>query len=84
MLLRSVADVYGGEVLAVVMTGMGTDGLVGCKYLWQLGGQILAQDEATSVVWGMPGQVTRAGLADQVLPLDELGPAIARRVRTER
>ena len=79
-----VAEVFGETTLAVVMTGMGNDGLLGCKCIQQAGGQILAQDEQTSVVWGMPGQVARAGLADDILPLDKLGPEIARRVRRRR
>ena len=63
---------------------MGSDGLLGCKSLHQAGAQILAQDEATSVVWGMPGQVARAGLADDILPLEKVGPEIARRLRIRR
>jgi two-component system chemotaxis response regulator CheB len=66
------------------MTGMGQDGLRGCEHIRELGGQILAQDQATSVVWGMPGFVTNAGLADKVLPLDQLGLEIIRRVRNGR
>lgn len=81
-LLRSVASVYGASCLAVVLTGMGQDGLRGCEAIRATGGQILAQDEATSVVWGMPGHVVRAGLADQVLPLSLLSAEILRRVRT--
>ena len=59
---------------------MGQDGLRGCESIRAAGGQVLAQDEETSVVWGMPGVVARAGLADAVLPLDRLGPEIAQRV----
>jgi two-component system chemotaxis response regulator CheB len=81
ILFQSVASVYGSAALAVVLTGMGSDGLLGCKSLQQAGAQILAQDEATSVVWGMPGQVARAGLADDILPLEKVGPEIARRLR---
>jgi two-component system chemotaxis response regulator CheB len=84
VLLRSVADVYQPHALAVVMTGMGQDGLRGCEHIRELGGQILAQDQATSVVWGMPGFVANAGLADKVLPLDQLGMEILRRVRNGR
>jgi two-component system chemotaxis response regulator CheB len=80
VLFRSVAEVYGAGVLAVVLTGMGRDGLRGCECIRAAGGQVLAQDAATSVVWGMPGVVARAGLADAVLPLDQLGPEIVRRV----
>jgi len=84
VLFRSVANVYKPHALAVVMTGMGQDGLRGCEHIREVGGQILAQDQATSVVWGMPGFVASAGLADKVLPLDELGMEIIRRVRNGR
>jgi two-component system, chemotaxis family, protein-glutamate methylesterase/glutaminase len=80
VLFRSAVEVYGAGVLAVVLTGMGQDGLRGCERIRAAGGQVLAQDAATSVVWGMPGAVCRAGLADAVLPLDQLGPEIVRRV----
>lgn len=79
-LFRSAVKVYGGGVLAVVLTGMGSDGLRGCEAVRAAGGQVLAQDEATSVVWGMPGAVARAGLADRLLPLALVGPEIVRRV----
>jgi two-component system chemotaxis response regulator CheB len=81
-LFRSVADVYGGRTLAVILTGMGHDGFRGCERLREVGGQILAQDEATSVVWGMPGAV--AAIADRVLPLDQLGMEITRRAAIGR
>lgn len=84
VLFRSVAAAYGPRVLAVVMTGMGQDGLRGCERVREAGGQIFVQDESSSVVWGMPGFVARAGLADQILPLDQLGPAIIRRVQAGR
>ncbi|WP_425618926.1 chemotaxis response regulator protein-glutamate methylesterase [Anatilimnocola sp. NA78] len=83
-LLRSVATVYGQHSLAVILTGMGQDGLRGCEAVRTAGGQILAQDEASSVVWGMPGFVARAGLADKVLPLSLLAGEIVRRVRANR
>ena len=79
-LFRSVAKVFGGQALAIVMTGMGSDGLRGCEAIKAIGGQVLIQDEATSVVWGMPGNVSRAGLADKVLPLALIGLEIVRRV----
>ena len=79
-LFRSAVKVYGGGTLAVVLTGMGSDGLRGCEAVRAAGGQVLAQDEATSVVWGMPGAVARAGLADRLLPLALVGPEIVRRV----
>jgi two-component system chemotaxis response regulator CheB len=84
VLFRSVAEVYKPHVLAVEMTGMGQDGLRGCELIREFGGQILAQDQASSVVWGMPGFVANAGLADKVLPLDQLGMEIIRRVRNGR
>jgi two-component system chemotaxis response regulator CheB len=83
-LLRSVASACGANCLAVILTGMGQDGLRGCEAIRSAGGQILAQDEATSVVWGMPGYVARAGLADKVLPLPLLAGEIVRRVRIGR
>jgi two-component system chemotaxis response regulator CheB len=81
VLFRSVAKSYGSKVLSVVLTGMGQDGLKGCEAIAAAGGQVLVQDEATSVVWGMPGAVCNAGLADKVLPLKELGPEILRRLQ---
>ena len=81
VLFRSVAETYGAGALGVVMTGMGQDGLRGSERIRQAGGQVIVQDEATSVVWGMPGYVANAGLADKVLPLGELGREIVRKVR---
>jgi len=80
-LFRSAVKVYGAGVLAVVLTGMGQDGLRGCEAVREAGGQIIVQDEATSVVWGMPGFVAKAGLADKVLPLSLIANEIVRRVR---
>ena len=80
VLFRSIAQVYKLHALAVVMTGMGQDGLRGCEYVREAGGQVLVQDRETSVVWGMPGFVAHAGLADRILPLDQLGTEILRRV----
>jgi two-component system chemotaxis response regulator CheB len=80
VLFRSAADVFGSHVLAVMMTGMGQDGLRGCERIREVGGQILAQDQASSVVWGMPKFVAEAGLVDQILPLRQLGREITRRV----
>ncbi len=79
-LFRSVAKLYQARTLAVVLTGMGPDGLRGCEEIREAGGQVLVQDEDSSVVWGMPGFVAHAGLADKVLPLDQLGPEVVRRV----
>jgi two-component system, chemotaxis family, protein-glutamate methylesterase/glutaminase len=75
-LFASVAELYGGAVLAVVLTGMGQDGLHGTKLLKARGARVLVQDEGSSVVWGMPGAVANAGLADRVLPLEEIVPEI--------
>jgi two-component system chemotaxis response regulator CheB len=80
VLFRSVARAFGPGCLAVVLTGMGQDGLRGCEAIREAGGQVLAQDEASSVVWGMPGYVARAGLADRVLPLSVLASEIRSRV----
>jgi len=84
VLFNSVAKTIGGDVLAVILTGMGQDGLRGCEALNEAGAQIIAQDEATSVVWGMPGYVAGAGLADAVLPIEEIGPEILSRVGKSR
>jgi two-component system chemotaxis response regulator CheB len=80
-LFRTAAQVYGSGLLAVVLTGMGQDGLRGCEAVRAAGGQIVVQDEATSVVWGMPGFVAGAGLADRVLPLPMIANEIVKRVR---
>jgi two-component system chemotaxis response regulator CheB len=80
VLFQSAVEVFGNKTLAVVLTGMGNDGLLGCTCVRQAGGQILVQDEFTSVIWGMPGQVVRAGFADRVLALSTLGTEIPRLV----
>ena len=80
MLFRSVVKIYGGATLGVVLTGMGQDGLRGCEGIRGAGGQVVVQDEASSVVWGMPGFVAKAGLADSVLPLDLIGSEVVRRI----
>jgi two-component system chemotaxis response regulator CheB len=80
VLFRSVAAVYRAGALAVVLTGMGSDGMLGCRVIRENGGAVLAQDRATSTVWGMPGAVTNAGLAQKVLPLNDLAPEILRLV----
>jgi two-component system, chemotaxis family, protein-glutamate methylesterase/glutaminase len=77
-LFSSIAEVYGGAVIAVILTGMGHDGLRGAEILKAHGASILAQDEASSVVWGMAGSVVNAGLADRVLPLGQVVPEILR------
>jgi len=78
-LLDSVAEVFGPGALVVMLTGMGHDGRSGCGRVVGRGGRVIAQDEESSAVWGMPGAVVRAGLAEAVLPLGEIGPEIARR-----
>jgi two-component system chemotaxis response regulator CheB len=77
-LFSSAAEVWGSRNLAVVLTGMGSDGARGAGDIVAAGGGVIAQDEATSVVWGMPGAVAHAGLCSAVLPIDQLGPRIVR------
>ena len=74
VLFASAAEIYGPDTLAVILTGMGQDGLNGVKQLKAKGVFVIAQDKATSVVWGMPGFVAEAGLADLVTPLDQVAP----------
>jgi two-component system, chemotaxis family, protein-glutamate methylesterase/glutaminase len=81
VLFRSAAAVYGNRLLAVILTGMGYDGLKGAQLIKELGGQVIAQDEASSVIWGMPGAVVHADLADGVLPLDKVANEIVFRTR---
>ncbi len=83
-LFASAAEVWGSKVLGLVLTGMGSDGLAGAKEIVAAGGHVIAQDEETSVVWGMPGQVTNAGLCSAVLPLPEIGGRITRLFTGER
>ncbi len=75
-MLRSVVEAYGRKILVVILTGMGSDGLKGSQKVIEAGGTVLAQDEATSVVWGMPGAVAMAGVCTQVLPLGLLAKAV--------
>jgi two-component system, chemotaxis family, protein-glutamate methylesterase/glutaminase len=84
VLFRSVALAYGASVLGVVMTGMGSDGVLGALDIRDAGGDVIIQDEASSVVWGMPGLVHAAGLADTAYPLDLLAAEITRRVVQSR
>lgn len=81
VLFRSISDAYGGSVIAVILTGMGQDGLRGVEVLKAAGAYVIAQDESSSVVWGMPGAVVRAGLADSVVPLRQVVPEILRRLK---
>lgn len=81
VLFRSVAQVYGANCLAVVLTGMGRDGTAGCRDLKKCGAEVLVQDESSSVVWGMPRSVTEAGLADEIVSLGDMGASISRRIQ---
>lgn len=80
VLFRSVATFFNSSALAVVLTGMGRDGLEGSRAITAAGGRIVVQNEDTSVVWGMPGHVANQGLADTVLPCSDIGTEIVRRV----
>jgi two-component system chemotaxis response regulator CheB len=80
VLFRSVAESFGANALAVVLTGMGADGASGAVQISQAGGEVFVQDEATSVVWGMPGAVVSAGAADKICPLSEISKEIVQRV----
>jgi two-component system chemotaxis response regulator CheB len=83
-LFRSAAHFYGEGLVAIILTGMGKDGLAGSQVVSQAGGLVIAQDAATSVVWGMPGSVASAGLAHAVLPLTEIAPAVCDLMRARR
>lgn len=80
-MLESVAETYGDRALGVVLSGMGRDGAIGAAVLAGAGGSIVVQDRASSVIWGMPGAVVAGGIADAILPPDEIGQLIARRRR---
>jgi len=84
VLFRSVAQTYGANVLGVVLTGMGADGTRGSAVIREAGGQVIVQDEASSVVWGMPGSVVAANMADRIYPLAGIGPEVVRRVSMRR
>lgn len=77
-LFRSVAQVYGNHVFSIVLTGMGQDGYRGCEFVRSMGGYIMVQDEASSVVWGMPGFVAKAGFANEIVPLNDIVGGISR------
>jgi two-component system chemotaxis response regulator CheB len=81
VLFRSVAKVFGAHALAVLLTGMGHDGVRGCEAVREASGRIIVQDEASSVVWGMPGYVAKAGLADRIMPVSMIADEIIRRVQ---
>jgi len=80
VMLRSVNHVYGARTLVAILTGMGQDGLLGGRAIVESGGTVVAQDEASSVVWGMPGAVAQAGICSAVMPLPELAAYITRTV----
>ena len=84
VLFESAVKITGGRTLGVILTGMGSDGLDSCEQIRKSGGQVVIQDQATSVVWGMPGAVARAGLADAVKPLTEVAQEVVRRVMKSR
>jgi two-component system chemotaxis response regulator CheB len=77
-MMRSVAKVYGARALSIILTGMGRDGAAGAAVVAKAGGTVIAQDEATSVVWGMPGATVQATRCDGVLPLPEIGEYLRR------
>jgi two-component system chemotaxis response regulator CheB len=81
VLFRSAAQIYGKDLLGVILTGMGQDGLKGCEQIKAKQGQVIAQDEASSVIWGMPMAVVKNNLADAVLPLDKVMDEIIFRTR---
>jgi two-component system chemotaxis response regulator CheB len=83
-LFSSAARVYGSATLALVMTGMGSDGLAGSRRIHEAGGEVLTQDKPTSAVWGMPARVFEAGISREPMPLGLLAAEIARRVRAGR
>ena len=80
-MFASAARAFGSRALAVVLSGMGKDGLVGAGAIAKAGGTILVQDEASSAVWGMPGAVAKAGLAAAVLPPEAIALDVARRLQ---
>lgn len=84
VMFRSVARNYGPHALAVILTGMGFDGTKGAKAIRDAGGDVLVQDEASAVVWGMPGAVVAAGVTDQIYPLGRMAQEIVRRVSSRR
>ena len=81
VMLSSLIEQFGGKILTLILTGMGQDGLKACRKLKEKGGKVIAQDSATSVVWGMPGAVVDAGVHDYVMAIDNIGPAVEKIVR---
>lgn len=84
VLFRSAVEIFGANILSVVMTGMGQDGLRGCTAIRQAGGRVVVQDEATSVVWGMPGAVVHAGQAQKIIPLEKIADEIISQTQSSR
>jgi two-component system chemotaxis response regulator CheB len=83
-LFQSASELFGNAILALILTGMGHDGTVGAGAIAAHGGSVIAQDEASSVVWGMPGSAAHAGVCSAVLPLDQIGPKVVRLFQGER
>jgi two-component system chemotaxis response regulator CheB len=81
VLFRSAAAVYGGELIALILTGMGRDGTAGLGAIRRAGGLVIAQDEASSVVWGMPGSAVEARVVDEVVPLGRIAASVAAALR---
>ena len=77
-MLRSAVKVFGNKIMTVILTGMGSDGMLGAREVVKAGGRVIAQDEASSVVWGMPGATAKIGACSFVLPLDQIASSIAR------
>jgi two-component system chemotaxis response regulator CheB len=76
-----MVPLYGKSLMGVILTGMGSDGTTGCQLIHESGGYVIAEDESTCVVWGMPRSVFEAGVADEVKPLNEISAAIQRKMR---
>ncbi len=83
-LFRSATEIWGNAILAAILTGMGHDGTDGAADVAAAGGSVIAQDEATSVVWGMPGSAAHAGVCSAVLPFDQIAPKIVRLFQGDR
>ena len=84
VLFRTAASIYRNRLLGIVLTGMGSDGTKGAQLIKQAGGQVFAQDQATSLIWGMPGAVVRAGLANKIVPLNDIYQEIHDQCRVPR
>jgi len=80
-MFRSIAQVYGSKTLVMILTGMGADGCTAARQIADIGGNVIAQDQETSVVWGMPGAVAKAGICASVLPIDAMATEAAKIVR---